>query len=158
MCQTSFILEPIYLSRSTHQRCSIKTGVLRNFTKSQENTCARVSFCSLRPATLLKKRLWHRCVPVNFAKFLRAPFLQNTFGRLLVSIYEPRSVCKPLYTLEQEFLKNGIQQGLLNSEKVSNINIAGNLKLFNISFKFDRILRGGFASFYEITVWNIITC
>ena len=29
-------------------------------------------------ATLLKKRLWHRCFPVNVAKFLRAPFLQNT--------------------------------------------------------------------------------
>ena len=27
----------------------------------------------LRPATLLKKRLWHRCFPVNFAKFLRTP-------------------------------------------------------------------------------------
>ena len=28
-------------------------------------------FCEtgLRPATLLKKRLWHRCFPVNFAKF-----------------------------------------------------------------------------------------
>ena len=33
----------------------------------------------LRPATLLKNRLWHRCFPVNFAKFLRTPFLQNTF-------------------------------------------------------------------------------
>ena len=32
------------------------------------------------PATLLKKRLWHRCFPVNFAKFLRTPFLQNTSG------------------------------------------------------------------------------
>ena len=26
-----------------------------------------------RPATLLKKRLWHSCFPVNFAKFLRTP-------------------------------------------------------------------------------------
>ena len=26
------------------------------------------------PATLLEKRLWHRCFPVNFAKFLRTPF------------------------------------------------------------------------------------
>ena len=33
---------------------------------------------SMRPATLLKKRLWHRCIPVNFAKFLRTPILQNT--------------------------------------------------------------------------------
>ena len=24
-------------------------------------------------ATLLKKRLWHKCFPVNFAKFLRTP-------------------------------------------------------------------------------------
>ena len=31
-------------------------------------------FCCLRPATLLKKRLWHRCFPVNFVKFLRTPF------------------------------------------------------------------------------------
>ena len=30
------------------------------------------------PTTLLKKRLWHRCFPVNFLKVLRKPFLQNT--------------------------------------------------------------------------------
>ena len=38
-----------------------------------------------QPATLLKKRLWHRCFPVSFAKFLRTPFLQNTSGRLLLN-------------------------------------------------------------------------
>ena len=27
-----------------------------------------------RPATLLKKRLWPRCFPVNFVNFLRTPF------------------------------------------------------------------------------------
>ena len=37
----------------------------------------------LRPATLFKKRLWHRCFLVNVVKFLRTPFLQNTSGRLL---------------------------------------------------------------------------
>ena len=31
----------------------------------------------MRPATLLKKRLWLRCFPVNFAKFLRTPFLSE---------------------------------------------------------------------------------
>ena len=45
----------------------------------QETTCARVTFLTKlqaysRPATLLKKGLWHRCFPVNFAKFLRALF------------------------------------------------------------------------------------
>ena len=34
----------------------------------------------LKPATSLKKILWHRCFPVNFAKFLRKPFFQNTSG------------------------------------------------------------------------------
>ena len=32
-------------------------------------------------ATLLKKRLWHRCFPVNFAKFLRtAVFIEHLCG------------------------------------------------------------------------------
>ena len=39
---------------------------------------------SRRSVTLLKKRLWHRCFPVNFTKFLRTPFLQNTSGRLIL--------------------------------------------------------------------------
>ena len=33
----------------------------------------------LRPATLLQNRLWHRCFPVSFAKFLRTPFSQKNF-------------------------------------------------------------------------------
>ena len=36
--------------------------------------------------SFIKKRLWHRCVPVNFAKFLRTPFLQNTSRRLLLIV------------------------------------------------------------------------
>ena len=56
---------------------------------SQKNTCAR----SLRPATLQKKKLWYRCFPVNFAKFLRTPFLQNTSGRLLLLLaFQKRSL------------------------------------------------------------------
>ena len=77
-------------SRSSHPRCSIKTGVLRNFAKFKgKHLCQRLFFnknAGLRPATIIKKRLWHRCFPVNFAKFLRAPFLQNTSGRLLLKI------------------------------------------------------------------------
>ena len=29
---------------------------------------------------LLKKRLWHRCFPVNFVKFLRTPFFRTPLG------------------------------------------------------------------------------
>ena len=41
-------------------------------------------FAGLKPATLLKKRLCYRCFSVNFAKFLRPPFLKNTSWRLLL--------------------------------------------------------------------------
>ena len=51
--------------RSSHRRCSVK---------------------SLRPATLLKKRLWHRCFLVSFVKFLRISFPHNSPGRLLLLV------------------------------------------------------------------------
>ena len=51
-------------------------GISQN---SQENSCTRVSFL-----IKLKKRLLHRCFPVNFVKFLRTSFLQNTSGQLLL--------------------------------------------------------------------------
>ena len=38
----------------------------------------------LGPASLLKKRLWYRCFPVNFVKFLKTSFLQNTSCRLFL--------------------------------------------------------------------------
>ena len=38
-------------------------------------------FCKMHRKT---KSLCRRCFPVNFAKFLRTPFLQNTSGRLLL--------------------------------------------------------------------------
>ena len=73
--------------RISHQRCSIEKDVRRNFTKfTGKHLCQSLFFnkvADLRPATLLKKRLWHRCFPVNFVKFLRTPFLQNTSERLL---------------------------------------------------------------------------
>ena len=55
------------------------------FENSQEKTCGRVSFLiKLQHATLLKKRLWHLCFPVNSAKLLRTSSLQNTSGWLLL--------------------------------------------------------------------------
>ena len=78
--------------RSNHHRCSIKKVFLEISQNSQEYTCARVSFfnkvAGLRPGNLFKKRLWHRCFPVNFVKLLRTPLLQNTSGRLLLIMWE----------------------------------------------------------------------
>ena len=71
-------------------------GVLRNFAKFTEKylcqslffikACNFIKKETLRPATLLKKRLSHRCFPVNFAKCLWTPFLYNTSWRLLLLI------------------------------------------------------------------------
>ena len=78
------ILENIFnlmvsMGRSSHQRCFVKKGVLRNFAKfTGKHLCHRLFFnnvADLRHATLLKKILWHRCFPVNFVKSLRTPFL-----------------------------------------------------------------------------------
>ena len=38
--------------------------------------------------TLLKKSLWHRCFPVNFAKFLRTPFFTKHLWWLLLVRYK----------------------------------------------------------------------
>ena len=59
-----------------------KKGVLKNFAKfTGKYLCQNIFFnkvVGIRLAILLKKRLWQKCFPVNFVKFSRAPFLQNT--------------------------------------------------------------------------------
>ena len=70
--------------RSSHRRCSMEICILKNFTKFTGKHLLQNLFfnkvAGLRPVTLLKKRLWYSCFLVNFAKFLRALFLQNTSG------------------------------------------------------------------------------
>ena len=71
--------------KSSLRRCSLKKGVLRNFVKfTGKHLCQSLTY--VRPKALLKKRLWFRCFPANFAKFLRTHFLQNTSARLLLTI------------------------------------------------------------------------
>ena len=41
---------------------------------------------TLRPATLLKKRLQDRCFPLNTAKVLRIPVLKKICERLLLQL------------------------------------------------------------------------
>ena len=61
----------------------------KNFAKFTKNTCASLFFnkvASLKPATLLKKRLRHRCFLVNLARFLRISFSENAPGQQLLVI------------------------------------------------------------------------
>ena len=73
--------------RSSRPAVFCEKGVLRNFAKFTENACVRVYFLiklQTAPATLFKKRLWHRCFPVIFAKFLRTPFSTEHLWWLLL--------------------------------------------------------------------------
>ena len=63
-------------NKAVTQRCSVKSVFLKISKNSLKNTIVRVPW--LRPANLLKKRFWHKYFTVNFAKFLRKPFWQNT--------------------------------------------------------------------------------
>ena len=66
-----------------------KKGVLWNFRKFiEKHLCQSLFFdkiAGLSPATLLKRRLWHSCFPVNFVKFLRTHFFtEHLWSRLIV--------------------------------------------------------------------------
>ena len=95
------------LSEAVAQSCSVKKVFLEISQNSQDNACAR-----LRPATLLKKTLWHRCFPVNFAKFLRTPFLKEHLRWLLLYyvkkiriLIKPKVIAKKSTHLSRETIK-----------------------------------------------------
>ena len=84
-----------------------KKGVIQNLARFKWKNLCQIFFfffVGLRPATLLKKRLWHRCFPVNVAKFLRAPFLQNSSGRLL--LWKEGDHSPPLSKSSGKFIEN----------------------------------------------------
>ena len=77
------------LSRSSCLEIFCKEGVLGNLAKFTGKQLRQSVFfnkdAGLRPATLLKKWLWHKCFPENFAKFLRTPFVIEHLRWLLLS-------------------------------------------------------------------------
>ena len=77
-------LKSYTLYSSSHQRCSIRIGDLRNFAKfTGKHLCQSLFFnkvADLRPLA--------QCFPVIFAKFLRILFLQNTPWLLLLTLLE----------------------------------------------------------------------
>ena len=78
-----------YVTEAVVRRYSVEKVFLEISQNSQENTSASLFFnkvAGLRPATLLKKRLWHRCFPVDFVKFLRTPFFTEHLRWLLLFV------------------------------------------------------------------------
>ena len=62
--------------RSSHERCSMKKSVLKNFAKFTEKHLCQSLFFNL----FIKKRLRYKCFPLNLVIFLGTPFSQNTTG------------------------------------------------------------------------------
>ena len=65
----------MYNVEAVVQKCYVKKVFLEILRNSQESTWCQSPFFNkvvgLNPATLLKKRLWHRCFLVNFCEFLK---------------------------------------------------------------------------------------
>ena len=77
--------------RSSRPEMFCEKVFLKTSQNPQENACARAflnTVAGLRPATLLKERLWHRCFSVNFVKILRTPFLTQHVRWLLLPVYQ----------------------------------------------------------------------
>ena len=68
----------ITLNRSSRSQIFFEINI-NNFAKFTENICA----------TLLKKRLWHRRFPVNFAKFLTTLFFIEHLWWQLLTQWKP---------------------------------------------------------------------
>ena len=67
-----------YTQRKSSVGVIEKKVFLEIWQNSQENNCARASVL----IKFQKNRLWHRCFPVNFAKFSRTTFFIEYFQGL----------------------------------------------------------------------------
>ena len=76
----------------------------------------------LRPATLIKKRLWNRCFPVKFAIYLTTPFFYRT-PSVVASVlkHDFFYITKPLR--EKYFTQNKYKRNLLEFKKFENLEI-----------------------------------
>ena len=86
----TFCLNLFYvLFKRSYKKCAIKKGVPENLEKfTGKNLCQGLLFNKdILLKTFIKTRLWHRRFPVNFAKYLRRPFLTEHFRWLLLNCY-----------------------------------------------------------------------
>ena len=77
-----------------------KIDVLKHF-RSSRPVC-------LRPSTLLKMRLWHRCFPMNFLKVLRTPYFTEHLWWLLLRfcIIHRKYWCWSLFLIKVFYCKS----------------------------------------------------
>ena len=73
------------------QMCSIKKGALKYFAKFTRKSLIQSLFFQAWGLQLYQKKTLAQVFRVNFAKFLRTSFLQNTSGRMLLKIFHSHS-------------------------------------------------------------------
>ena len=90
--EIAFASLEVVVQRCSVKRCSSKLACnfIKKETRAQVFSCefCEISKNTFSPATLLKKRLGHRCFPVNFVKILRTPFLIEHLWRLLLASWD----------------------------------------------------------------------
>ena len=138
-CNVSHILD-----RSSHQRCSVRKGVLRNFSKCTGKHRVRVS--SLIKLQALGR--WYRRVTANFAKFFKNIFFQNTSGSLVLfrlnrisDIMQESSIFVNTISRQQNFIRIYIEYIIVIPLLflVQNLKMANLLSsLFGCSYKIDK--------------------
>ena len=97
-------------SEAAARRCSVKKVLLEISQNAQESTCARVSFLIMlqtEACNFIKKRLRHRCLPVNFVKFIRKPFLTK---HLRLQLLEDMIIPQRKKNSEYKPLTNGASE------------------------------------------------
>ena len=107
--------------RSRHRRCSVRKSVLSNFPKfTGKRLCQSLFFNKDAGFSPWKERLWNRCFHVKIVNFFTEPFLQNTYGRLLLSLWEDKTFhYKVPYSLRFISLKK-ILQWVKSRKKIFN--------------------------------------
>ena len=83
---------------SSHRRWSIRKGIIRNFGKFTGKILRQSLF--FNKVAGCKKKTLARCLPVNFAKFIRTPFLKSTSWRLVLKkTHSPKTKQKTIVKL-----------------------------------------------------------
>ena len=87
---------------NSHSQTFFKTGVLKSFLKlTGKYLCRSLSLITLRRADFFKTRLRHSCFIASFISFLKTTFLQNNFGRLLLSLWNVFAISMNLILFSQ---------------------------------------------------------
>ena len=71
------------------QKCSVRKVFFEILQYSQGKYPCQSLFFNKAAGFLLNERHWHRCFPVNFAKYLRTPFL---IEQLVAASVNPNSL------------------------------------------------------------------